>query len=58
MHKTRVGRHGLFHSHKDRDQLERWLGREPWRENIALAFVASGTLALLGLFLYSLLKGM
>jgi hypothetical protein len=43
---------------RNRNELERWPGREPERENAALAFVVAGALALLGLFLYSLLKGM
>jgi hypothetical protein len=58
LQKVRVGRHGFFHSHSDRNELERWLGRAPARENAALAFVIAGSLALLGLFVYSLLQGM
>jgi hypothetical protein len=38
MQETRLGRHGFFHSHQNRDELERWFGREPWREKIGLAF--------------------
>gem|GEM_PF-5243394 len=58
MQKARVGRHGFFHSHSNRNELERWLGREPAREKAALAIVVAGSLALLALFLYSLLQGM
>ena len=43
---------------RNRNELIRWLGREPGRENAALAFVVVGSLALLALFLYSLLQGM
>ena len=53
MQKAKVGRHGFYHSHSDRNDLERWLGRAPVRENAALAIVVAGSLALLGLFVYS-----
>ena len=43
---------------RNRKELERWLGREPGRENAALAIVVAGSLALLALFLSSLLQGM
>jgi len=58
MQKGKAGRYGFLHSHSDRNELERWLRRAPVRENTALGFVIAGSLALLGLFLYSLLQGM